>query len=225
MDVEQAMAEARIVRDYLAAQRPAGDTDLAPILWFERDGTVVTVVHCPDVNRDQALIAAQLGVGGYCADSVIVVMDSHVSPEETKPGGGAWGPGEMQRACDEENACELGTLSDCLIVVDATRSGAVTTSLCRYREDKASRSIEWDDATTFPQAGAGSDDGLILEGLVPDALREAFDVPPLAEVLRQSAELSGVRLSAEEAQGLADHITSTALAGLGYEVLLPRGPT
>lgn len=94
--------------------------DLAPIVLIERDGTPLGIFEAPEVNKQHGLLVARAGFGGFGADTIIIVMDAHmapIKPEEMEQ----YRPGEMQRQCDEEGACELGLMTDVLIFHRITR--------------------------------------------------------------------------------------------------------
>lgn len=94
--------------------------DLAPIILVERDGIPLGVLEAPEVNKELGLLAARAGFGGFGADTIILVMDAHVAPVKPEEAG-QYRPGEMQRRCDEEGACELGLMTDALIFHRVTR--------------------------------------------------------------------------------------------------------
>ena len=58
-------------------ERESIDSDMAPVLWFNRGGDLVARVDCPQVDRDVALMAANIGIEGYRPDNVIVSLDDH----------------------------------------------------------------------------------------------------------------------------------------------------
>ena len=91
------------------------DHDLAPIIRIEREGQVLGTFEAPQVNKEFALAAARAAFGCFDATSVLLVMDAHMAAPITPEEAENYQPGEMQRRCDEEGACELGLMTDILI--------------------------------------------------------------------------------------------------------------
>lgn len=96
------------------------DHDLAPIIRIEREGRMLGAFEAPQVNKEFALAAARAAFGGFGANTVMLVMDAHMSPV-TPDEAANYQPGEMQRRCDEEGSCALGLMTDLLIFHRVTR--------------------------------------------------------------------------------------------------------
>jgi hypothetical protein len=116
---------ARSSKDDLVARTKAGDNDdLCPMIEFRRDGEVIGMVICPDVDRDQALQACHMAVPGWSADYLVMLLDAHMADRAFQEKFGRMpDPGELQRLCDVEGACDLGLTTDCIVVLEAWRSG------------------------------------------------------------------------------------------------------
>jgi hypothetical protein len=102
--------------------------DMPPTVFVERGNDVVAIVMAPQVDRDAALIAAAHCRKGFKATAMTLIMDAHVRMEKMPEGVKdleeaekmsdflkKYKHGDMQKACDEEGACERGDIADCLI--------------------------------------------------------------------------------------------------------------
>lgn len=181
---ELADNKAKAVKDQknrLVATTKAGEIDdLRPTVDVWRDGRMLAGIVCPDVDRDQALHAAHLAVPGFNADAVVLGLDAHMTNQPTNPSTGRpWGPREMQGLCDNENACDTGVITDCMMVNEVGRDFSWAMVIQPYHVHKTARTIAW-----FPDITEMSSDtdGTAVEGLVVDALRAAFDKPDLLSI-------------------------------------------
>lgn len=154
-----------------------GTSDLAPMIEVYRDGRIVAVIQAFQVNRDLALDYLPLIVGGFAADAVVLCLDSHYTNNPTNPATGQpWGPGEMQKACDEDGACSVGLITDCLMVIEQHRDGHHRQIALPYHEDKDARVVHWHDDESIFDSRDGSGQ---VEGRIVDALNHAFSLQPL----------------------------------------------
>jgi hypothetical protein len=200
IDVAVAMRTAR-------REREASGSDLAPIVWFARAGQVVVRLDCPDVDRDQALWAAHIGVAGYCADSVVVAIDARIA-NGPRPGGGEWEPGDLQ-ARAEEGASTDGVITDCLLTMELRRDGSGVSKIARYRQQEGIVGVQWLD-----ERGVVGERSHHLVGLVPETLREAFQ--------RGTTQLVGRPAGIPGDTVLGDEVTHSLLKQCGFRVRIPR---
>jgi len=98
--------------------------DMNPTVVGIKDGKPTLLVVAPQLDKYEGLNACNILRRGLGINSVILVTDGHTiltngkSPEEVQRlyEKYAGKPGSMQRACDEEGACSLGEIADCLCV-------------------------------------------------------------------------------------------------------------
>jgi hypothetical protein len=197
-----------------------GDRDISPQLEAWRDGNLVAAVICPEVDKTLALTAATVAAPGFGTDALTLTFDAHVAASPINPATGQpWAPGEMQRACDEEGACDLGVITDCLVTLLVHRDGAMASWTRKYRVDKAAGQVHWID----PVDKHTDRGGMELVGLVPDELRESLALPSLWPIIAPRAAALG--LSAAEIRARLDNATAEAIgvAVPGVTVLLVAG--
>lgn len=210
MKIEQAVREARRRKEERVAQL-ADDADLRPTVFCERSGLLVAVVEAPAVDKEAALFAARVGAQGYGADGLTIILDAHIkliNPGEELPR-----PGELQRQCDEEGACDLGLISDTLIVQRLSIDGAAQIAILPYKYHGSRTVFHW---TKFPF----DESEMGFDGYVSDCLAEALAVASrhdLATVLR-------LRFGLDQcfARRRADQLTTMTLEGMGFTVTAAR---
>lgn len=209
----------RETKELTVAHSPKEDPgDMCPAVFFERDGALVAVGHAPEVDRDMGLELATVGIRGFAADSVIWCADAHVSNQMDNPATGEpWGPNGMQNACDNEGACLIGVLQDCLMVTSVDRVLGVTNfTTIPYEVDKETRTVEWVEGPEW--ARAGWLEGGVKDGYIVDVLMRAFGVPILRhDLIAQNALPLG--LPAVQQAGL-DEITALGLGTIGMKAAL-----
>jgi hypothetical protein len=194
--------------DAVAAMRDDDPGDIAP---FERDGQLLATARASDVDRDEGLAIALIGVSGYHADAVLWVADAHMTTEPINPNTGKpWGPGEMQNACDNDGACAVGLLRDCLLIVRYERGLGIThNTQMPYVVDKEARVVRWDSAERRPEPNTS-------QGFIVDVLADAFTNTPHRIELVAAGALPLDR--ADRQQGLVDQLTTATLRALNVKV-------
>jgi hypothetical protein len=210
----------RQTKENTVANAPEGDPgDICPAVLFERDGVFVAATTAPVVDRDMGLMAAQIGIPGFAADSVVWAADAHVTNTQINPATGEkWGPNEMQNACDNEGACAVGILRDCILAVHVDRVlGTRGFRSLTYEVDKAARKVKWtenpDDPLTTDFAKAGKADGFIS-----DQILAAFTAPIARhEMIARGAMPIGLPALQQER---IDLVTGRILNDLGLFTLL-----
>lgn len=156
--------------------------DILPTVIVERDGEVLAIVMAPEIDKRLGLQAAALCKAGFDPDSLVVIMDAHIHQGTEKQGQSKEEaiekfhekfPNGMQHACDNEDACSLGEISDCLICHRITRDGEITLTTLPYSYHGKSAGVpfQWlDEDERYKDFGNLS--GEELEGFIPDNLRE-----------------------------------------------------
>lgn len=148
--------------------------DLKTMVEIIRDGKPVCSVVAPQVDRDMGLHVVQIGAEVFEATECWFMSDSHISHSKEGPDGKPWGPGAMQRACDQEGACELGLITDCLMVYGRTRDRSREYLITvPYHINKTAREVHWIDKEAECKLPNDAEDSRI-EGLIPDVFEECF---------------------------------------------------
>lgn len=160
----------------VAMQSYLWDGDMAPVIDAYRDGKALVRVVAPEVDRDQALGAAMTLATGVRADELWLILDSHMTNQPVNPATGAgWAPGEMQNAC-EAGACQIGLVTDALLLLGCFRSGRMEVSALPYHVHKTQKQVVWVDPQTLTTSSAE------MDGVVPDSIRSAFAAPYMIDV-------------------------------------------
>lgn len=191
--------------------------DICPVVFFERDGGFVAAGTAPEVNRDQGLELARVGVRGFAADAIIWCTDAHGANTPINPATGKeWGPGEMQNACDTEGACAVGVLQDVIVVIHYDRVlGSTSYRSIPYEVDKENRKVDWVDGPEWAKADYA--DG-IVDGYIVSELRRAFNAPILRyDLIAQNALPLGLP---DVQQAGLDQITVAGLGLMGMKATL-----
>lgn len=221
-DVEVHVDWARYLKGDVVSDRKAGQNDdLAPVLDFRRDpdDETVALVFCVNVDRDEALQAASVGVPGWEADHLICLLDAHQSDERfLEHYGHTPDPFELQDLCDNEGACELGLITDAIMILEAWRSGRLRMTNVPYHVHKTARTVHWieDDRFACFDTEEHKDGG--LAGIVPEALRHFFTIPTLGERVELDPAQFGLDPDGPQAQIHKDLAVMTVLAGAGFGV-------
>jgi hypothetical protein len=208
----------RDIKENTVADAPQDDPgDICPLVFFERDGMFVAAGHAPEVNRDQGLELANIGIRGFAADSIIWCTDAHGANTPINPATGKeWGPGGMQNACDNEGACAVGVLHDIVMIIHYDRVlGVMSYQSIPYEVDKENHTVDWVDGPEWTKFDGA--DG-VTGGYIIDELRRAFAAPILRhELIAQNALPLG--LPARQQAGL-DEITVAGLRLMGMKATL-----
>lgn len=94
----------------------AGDPgDIEPRVAWYRGDQPVALGFADVVDRDRGLQMAIIGIKGFGADKVEMMFDTHVVDQRFHERYGRNpDPGELQRLCDDEGACEIGLTTDAI---------------------------------------------------------------------------------------------------------------
>ncbi|HEU0130797.1 MAG TPA: hypothetical protein VFQ85_07380 [Mycobacteriales bacterium] len=200
-------AEIRTRKEQLvAATRCQPDEDLNPHLTVIRGGTVLAVVAAPALDVTLGLSAIGAAAVGYAADELVLSADAHLSHSGTNPRTGRpWAPGEMQRLCDTEGACDLGLLTNAMVSTWANRAGQLAMWTDPYHIDKTARTVTWTPSRA--EQLAIEQPPFTLAGRIPDRLRDAMGAPT---AVQQADGMS---------QPFADQVTTLLLLQRGFAVL------
>lgn len=99
----------------MASALPANPGDIEPRVAWYRDGQPVAFGFADAVDRDRGLQMALIGIKGFAAEKVEMLFDTHVTDERfAERYGRNPDPGELQRLCDNEGACEIGLTTDAI---------------------------------------------------------------------------------------------------------------
>lgn len=168
-----------------AAERAAerGHDDMNGIVEVWRDDEPLLTIFTPNVDRDEALNAVWFAVPALNADRVVVAMDAHLTRQMENPTTGEpWKHGEMQKACHEDMMCRTGVITDCLIINDARRDGTYQMQTLAYHVDEQAKAdggrpvaVHWQPVGDESHVLSDDDPDARLEGIVPDAIRGAFE--------------------------------------------------
>lgn len=222
--------------------------DIPPTVIIERDGHVQAIVVSPQVDKYLGLQAAAMCQAGYDPDSITMVMDAHIGTmtperEEGTPPMTEEDiekatqefrkkyPKGMQHACDNEDACATGDITDCLICHRINRKGEISMVTIPYAyHGKDGPPFKWlDQEPKYKKMFEGSTDGpdgLVLKGLIPDALRKIMTTPPILEAIRvlkkfqESPDFTPERIRFHIAQHHGDDGQQKV-----HDSRLPFGPT
>lgn len=165
--------------------------DVPPTVIAERDGEVFAVVVGSEVDRNLALKASSiLRRGG--ADALILILDAHVRRVDSENGDEFlknYKHGDMQRACDEEGACELGIISDCLVCQRIDTEGNITLKILTYSYHGEGTEFKWTpgDKDEYPE-------GTTFDGYIVENLQKIMKEPTFADdkLLMKKARDAGI---------------------------------
>jgi hypothetical protein len=176
MRLERIIEFARHRREEASWEALGPDDDrFEPMLVFARDGKTVATVFMPQQIRDEVLHCAMVGVRGYGADEVVVVLDGHAAygPEAGELANDFDG-GDMQKECEENAGRHRDGVTDVLVVTHA-RAGhdTLTVKSYPYVVDYDEGKLTWTD---LPM-----DDIASNEGYIPDTFRRIFSLRKLED--------------------------------------------
>lgn len=186
-DVQQRIDWIRSVKEGLVAEAaPDENDDVCPIVEGRRNNETKVLVTCHDVDKRQAFMASRIIASGVECDEIWLALDTHASNSRINPvTGKPWGMGEMQNLCDNEGACELGLITDAMVLMQETRdrSQAAFVQL-PYHVHKTDRSVRWVTENDLIADSMDEDNSSVrFSGLVVDEVREAFELPLLRDAL------------------------------------------
>lgn len=150
--------------------------DVPPTVIAECNGEVFGIVVASNVDKDMALKASvMLRQSG--ADALTFIFDAHVRHVNAADGDEFlknYKHGDMQRACDEENACTLGIISDCLVCQRIDSSGKITMRILPYDYHGKDTEFKWKEETEQPE-------GVKYDGYIVNSLRAIMAEPSFIE--------------------------------------------
>jgi hypothetical protein len=164
--------------------------DMPPTIIGERDGRVLCAVIAPQVDKYQGLQAAAMLRRGLAIDTLTMLLDAHIRTipkDQEDEFRKKYKHGDMQKACDEEGACELGIISDCLICHRIGQDGKIKMASLTYSYHGKNGGVPfaWNDFGGRDADGLKSmsedEEGNHVEGNIPDALRQIIKLEPLVE--------------------------------------------
>lgn len=179
--------------------------DMPPTVIGIRDGKPIILVIAPQVDKHMGLRAANLLRIGLGIDAIVFITDSHViltkdkSPEETRALYEKYRePGSMQKACDENGACNLGEIADCICVnyIDSKNfkfsmgsfpyfyHGKDGGAKFQWMEEHNSEMLDCpvvDDIKPFEEE-RDKHDGPVVSGLIPNTMKSILEQPSCLDV-------------------------------------------
>jgi hypothetical protein len=195
--------------------------DLPPVAIMERQDKVIAVVIAPQVDRDMGLHACRLGRAGMAADTVTFVTDAHTALNDeaaqkymSMPRKGK--VGSMQRACDEEGACQKGEISDCLMVMKA-RKGFFSHQVLTYDYHGEGDTLKWTPQHWYEMSTLDPD--MKFGGVIPESLEFFFKEPTLLEIPDMVEMGKKMGLNEERMLYHGSRGTMQALEAQGYFVM------
>lgn len=151
-------------------------SDLAPAVIVERGDDILGVIVAPIVDRDLGLRAATIARISCDPSRLILVFDAHYAsgkqgetPEEFVK---RYPPGSMQRACDEDGACERGEISDCLIC-NISSADSNELLILPYSYHGPETQFQWKEPILdhYDQ----------VSGIIPNHLRSVWNLPLMVD--------------------------------------------
>lgn len=129
----------------VTSAHPTEPGDIEPRVTWHRGEELVAIGFADQVDRDRGLQMAIIGIVGFGADRVEMIFDTHISDQRFEEHYGRLpDPGELQRLCDNEGACEIGLTTDAIFCAvawrDSDRFAAVSLP---YHVDKRRTPIEF----------------------------------------------------------------------------------
>jgi hypothetical protein len=176
--------------------------DMPPTIFGERNGRVLCAVVAPQVDKYQGLQAAAMLRRGLAIDTLTMILDAHIrtgkigQEDEFMKN---YKHGDMQKACDEEGACELGLISDCLVChrIGQDNKMKMASLTYSYHGKNGGVPFAWNNFGGRDEDGLKvmdeNDEGVVLEGNIPHALRQIIKLEPLTDsvLLKAMAQASG----------------------------------
>lgn len=214
--------------------------DIPPTVIVERNGKVQAIVIAPQIDKRLGLQAAAMCQAGYDPDAITMVLDAHIgtmssgkrpdgekmTEEEIEAATAEWRkkyPKGMQHACDNEDACATGDITDCLICHRINREGKITMVTLPYAyHGKDGPAFKWLDQDAKYKDMVG-ESPIELTGLIPDALREIMShgniidqVPTIKELSNHFKDFSEERIRFYIARAIIGLLASRHFAILDF---------
>lgn len=175
--------------------------DITPTVILERDGEVLAIISAPDVDKHQGLNIAEISQFAFDADYLTILLDTHIhmsdlngqTPEQATEEYHKKYPKGLQAACDEEGACDLGEISDCLLCHRIDKAGNIEMVFLPYAyHGKGGPPFRWLDDEKYKETLFKSSVDGEVQGLIPDSLREIMkkkgvtaEIPELMSIAEQ----------------------------------------
>ncbi len=160
--------------------------DVSPVVLAERKGKPVSLIMAPQVDKMLGLHAANLARMGMSADTLTVMFDAHMAGlregETVEEFRARYPAGSMQKMCDEEGACELGEIIDCITVQRVTKTDTVGASL-PYHYHGEGTTFRWDEDKIAVQSDvlSGAKKFERMGGMISHALHKIINQPSILE--------------------------------------------
>ena len=209
--LDRAVADVRELKENWVreAHSPTrGATDISPLVQGWRGSEPVVLMTPTEIARDDALYAARFAAVAFGCDILAFTVEGWqpTDPERNPATGRPWGPGELERAVEDEGALEAGWVTEALTTHVVNRAGDVLGALLPYRVDRrmsslgiTSYNLEWGPQPDLPQDATWG-------GYVIDSLVQYMQEPPM-DVVMAKAGMPPARafgLNAEEARAHID---------------------
>jgi hypothetical protein len=211
---EDIINEARRRKETRVAELP-GDADLRPTIIFERNGQRIATVESPTMHKEAGLRAAHLGAQGYGADAITILLDAHA--KVMQPGEALPAPGQLQKMCDEEGACDLDLITDLIIAQRHSRYQKGQMATLPYKYHGPETTFRWTHGGV--ESSDASDDvnsKTRFDGFISDCLIEALEVGQQNDMATAIQRRFG--LDRLLAQVHADQATTITLEEMGFIV-------
>jgi hypothetical protein len=151
------------------------------------------------------------------ADEIIAVFDAHVRVVEKKFLED-YEYGDMQKACDEEGACETGQISDCLSchLINDQLEGEVQ-MMPYFYHGKGGVPFEWRDHKGVGEKPQKPDDeGVRFEGIIPDSLKQIMSATPRVAEMNLQKVADAIGLPPDRQQFHTDRAVFRLMDSQGY---------
>jgi hypothetical protein len=193
--------------------------DQNPTVFVERKGIIRAIIVAPQLDKWQGLHAAKVCRVGFGADALTLVFDAHVAhgkPGESKEDfAKQFPPGSMQRMCDEEGACKTRKITDCMICHRITADGHLQmVTLPYFYDEKYQGEFHWLDDEIMKMDT--KEEGVGLEGTIPENLKAIMAQPTLLEIPEMNAQREFMQLEPERALYHGGRAIMTILNQMGF---------
>lgn len=198
--------------------------DMPPTIFAYRDGLLCTIT-ANQIDKDYAFWAARICRTMLDVEFIVVALDSHMyeleegeTEEEYRK---KFPPGSMQKMCDEEGACELGVITDCLACHVFDTTGEIDGTSLPYDYHGKGTTFKWKELSPRIQEGIQeAGENVQFSGIVPETLKAIMAMPPfLREKMKQLGKSKKFQLGDEEIEARLDRATYSILAAQGFMVL------
>ncbi len=198
--------------------------DMYPTVMVFRDGECLCIVTASDMDRDKGLHAAHIARSGLRADALIAIFDSHVKsipPEEADSFLENYRHGDLQKACDEEGACELGQISDCLTChwINDKLESHLKILPYAYHGKNGGIPFKWQEFADLKLDSEKVFTEAFSQGVIPEALHEIMSAKPKIDEIPLLGEIAGnIGLSASKKRWHEDRAIFQVFDSLGFVV-------